>query len=156
MEKNKNHHGASGFFWGLIIGAILATLLTNKKGRKLLKEILDLGLEMLEEFIEEKSVQPAPRPVVVVDEAPIPTPNTTPREVEEVKEDLNSEVTANEEESSPGEEYVGSETPEPEIEVEEEISVESAEITSDSTPEEKPNGNGHSKKRLFRGIRRAK
>ena len=45
METNKHEKGGgSAFLWGLIIGALLATLLTNKRGRLILKEILNLGI----------------------------------------------------------------------------------------------------------------
>lgn len=54
MEHKNEHHGNS-FIWGLLIGAIFATLLTTTKGRRILKDLTDLGLELFEDFIEEKT-----------------------------------------------------------------------------------------------------
>ena len=124
METKHDKHGGNAFFWGLIIGALFATLLTTKRGRQILRELTNLGLELFEDFVEEKTTKSSG-----------PKVNQPPDEdienIEEVKQDLESEIT--------------------EIESKPEESIEEP-----LPPKEpKPNGNGHSvKRRLFRGIRR--
>ena len=51
METKHDKHGGNAFFWGLAIGALLATLLTTKRGRQILRELTDLGLELFEDFV---------------------------------------------------------------------------------------------------------
>jgi hypothetical protein len=126
--KHEKHHG-SAFFWGLIAGALLATLLTTKKGRLILRELVNLALELIEELIEERNTK----------KSQVPKEDNLEEELEEAAaEDLDSEIT----------------------EVEENVteSAEPSEQGADTdTAEPKPaktNGNGHQKKRLFRGLRR--
>jgi len=130
MEKNKHgNHQGSAFFWGLIIGALLATLITTKRGRLVLRELIDLGLELIENFVDErnnKEQEASPKSDTITQEEEIILAN----------EDLKSE-----------------DDPEhPKHKVVREISFEDnleAEAETSNT-----NGNGHTKKRLFRGIRR--
>ncbi|HVZ12618.1 MAG TPA: hypothetical protein VG965_06335 [Patescibacteria group bacterium] len=70
METNKHaKNGTNAFLWGFILGAIFASLLVTKKGRRILKEITGLGLEMVEDFIEEKKhTQKVKPPVTILDE----------------------------------------------------------------------------------------
>lgn len=42
MEK---HHGGGGFLAGLLIGAAVGALVSTKKGRQILKDLSDYGLE---------------------------------------------------------------------------------------------------------------
>ena len=80
MEKNKHSKGgSSAFFWGLIVGALLATLLTTKKGRKVLRELIDVGLEMLEEFAQQKNV------------TNIPVVSKVKETVEEIKQEIKEQ-----------------------------------------------------------------
>lgn len=57
----KNHHqcnhgsNGSGFFFGLIVGVVLALLFTTKKGRKMFKEMTDEGMTKFSDF--EKKLQ---------------------------------------------------------------------------------------------------
>ena len=60
MENtNHNQHngsGGSGFIIGVIVGVILTLLLTTKRGRIILKELLEKGIEKfsnLEDFMQE-------------------------------------------------------------------------------------------------------
>ena len=60
MENaNYNQHngsGGSGFIIGVIVGVILTLLLTTKRGRVILKELLEKGIEKfsnLEDFMQE-------------------------------------------------------------------------------------------------------
>ncbi len=135
-ETNKHGKGgSSAFFWGLIIGALLATLLTTKKGRQILHDIIELGLELIEEFIadkKEKVIKQVEKIEEVVVEDKV---DEQVSEEELAKEDLESEVAA--EETTPAEP----------VQVKENEEV---------AEEKKTNGNGHQKKRLFRGIRRTK
>ncbi|KKQ96242.1 MAG: hypothetical protein A3C27_00320 [Candidatus Levybacteria bacterium RIFCSPHIGHO2_02_FULL_39_36] len=76
MTENKNEHrGGNTFFWGLIIGATFATLLSTQKGRKILHDLTDLGLELIEDFIDERVGK-----------------DSLEKETEEVQEDIESEV----------------------------------------------------------------
>lgn len=119
METNKHgKNGGSAFFWGLIIGAILATFLTTKKGRQILRDLTGAALELFEEFIEEKKAKH--------------TQKVREQDIEEAEatEDIESEIADVEETSQ---------------EAVEKVTVEQ---------EQTPVKNGHSEKRLFRGIRR--
>lgn len=49
MSEGRN--SSLGFMWGLIIGAALGSLLSTKKGRKIIKEISEHGLESLENIM---------------------------------------------------------------------------------------------------------
>jgi gas vesicle protein len=58
MEHNNNHNqnSGSGFLLGVIVGVLLTLLLTTKKGRAILKELMEKGIEKfanLEEIINE-------------------------------------------------------------------------------------------------------
>ncbi len=118
METNKHgKSGGSAFFWGLIIGGLLATLLTTKRGRQILREVVNLGLELFEDFVEERGRK-----------------NVEKEDVIEATEDLESEIAENE--APPVAESAPTPAPEP---------------VQEPPP---PVKNGHSKKRLFRGIRR--
>lgn len=51
MEQRKNRESHS-FTWGMLVGGALVLMLTSKKGRQVLKEVTDGGIEGLEEFID--------------------------------------------------------------------------------------------------------
>ena len=55
METKHDKHGGNAFLWGLIIGALLTTLLTTKRGRQILGELTNLGLELFEDFVEDRT-----------------------------------------------------------------------------------------------------
>ncbi len=151
MEKNKHEksHGGNHFLFGLILGGVLATLLTTKKGRQILREVTDLGLSLLEDFIEEKT-----------------KPKKTKIEEELLaQEDIVSDITENEEVPPPVSETVNvsnkplneAKKDDSDIEMETVFVKEDIVTETESVEEEKEpssNGNGHSKKRLFKGIRR--
>lgn len=125
MTENKNgHHGPNSFVWGLLIGALLATLITTKKGRQILRDLTDLGLEIFEDFVEQKTREANGKKEPV---------SRDEEEMEEATADIESEITEAEEK-----------TPEEKINVKEEVQTKNG------------NGNGHSKKRLFKGIRHNK
>lgn len=51
MDKKHNcrdHHGGNGFLLGVIVGALLVFLLGTDRGRRILKELSENGLEALE------------------------------------------------------------------------------------------------------------
>ncbi|OGH16442.1 MAG: hypothetical protein A3C30_04600 [Candidatus Levybacteria bacterium RIFCSPHIGHO2_02_FULL_40_18] len=76
--------GGNAFLWGLIIGALLTTLLTTKRGRLILRELTNLGLELFEDFAEERT------------RASNTKGNSEPdieESLEEESEDLASEIT---------------------------------------------------------------
>lgn len=47
-EKHENKSGGNAFMWGLIIGGLLVYLLTTKRGKKILQQLSEVGLEVLE------------------------------------------------------------------------------------------------------------
>jgi gas vesicle protein len=54
MDRNhpndkKGGHFFNGFFWGAAIGGGLAYLLSTKKGREFLKELIQDGIDMLDD-----------------------------------------------------------------------------------------------------------
>ncbi len=55
--ENKNASGGigSGFFLGLIIGVLLTLLLTTKKGRQILKELIDKAISKISELDDLKA-----------------------------------------------------------------------------------------------------
>ena len=135
MEKTKHEKGGSAFLWGFILGALCATLLTTKKGRQILRDLTDLGIELVEEFMEGKS------------QARNVAREAAKEEVVSAKEDIESEITEVEMEAV---EEVKEEKPQDKVQ---EAPKETAETVA---AEAKTNGNGHAKKRLFRGIRKTK
>lgn len=56
MEERK-HRDSHSFTWGMLVGGALVLMLTTKKGRQLLKEITDGGLDGIEEFIDIEKVR---------------------------------------------------------------------------------------------------
>jgi hypothetical protein len=123
-NKNGHHGGNHAFFWGLVIGAIFATLLTTKKGRQILRDLTDLSLELFEDFVEQKTRESNKKKIDSDDLGFEEAVHEEEEAEKEASEDLASEIT----------------------EVEETPKDEKAEVGK--------NGNGHHKKRLFRGIRR--
>lgn len=82
MEKN-NHQGkgfASGFFWGLIIGGGIVALLITKRGREVLRELLDHILSSLEEMVEPKDISEKQEEDFVSEELPMSETEEKPRE----------------------------------------------------------------------------
>ncbi len=168
METNKHGKGGSAFLWGFILGALTATLLTTKKGRQILRDMLDLGLELVEDFIEQKkqSSQKVQGPAKVDEntnhkaETTVDKADSIPEEKvsdEEIAEDLESEIT--EDEVVP-EELIK----EKEEELREVVMdvpnpvIHNMTFKNQSEPKEESETpkNGHSKKRLFRGLKKSK
>lgn len=85
METKHDKHGGSAFFWGLIIGALLTTFLTTKRGRQILRELTNLGLELFEDFVEERTREGKAEK------------KSDTEGMEEVAKDLESEITEVEE-----------------------------------------------------------
>lgn len=48
-HKDKKSHG---FTWGMIVGGAVVLMLTTKRGREILKELTEGGLEGIEDFID--------------------------------------------------------------------------------------------------------
>ncbi len=62
--ENKNNTGVigSGFLLGLLLGILLTLLITTKKGREILKELMDKVIQKisdLEKSVEEATIKPA-------------------------------------------------------------------------------------------------
>lgn len=86
QQQNKGQNsGGNGFILGVIVGVLIALLFTTKKGRAILRDVTDKGIDKLstleelrkragnsdqdEEISEEDDyVEPEPVPVVVVKE----------------------------------------------------------------------------------------
>lgn len=51
MDKNHGKHNSNGFFLGLLLGAGIALLLSTKKGRNILKELTENGIDALEDVV---------------------------------------------------------------------------------------------------------
>jgi len=150
MENNKNHvksHAGGAFLAGFILGAIFASLLVTKKGRAVLREIINAGMEMIEDFLAERKdkayeKKAAARQIVLAEEEN--------ENVEEAAEDIESQVAANE---APIPDEI--ETAQSQEIVIDEVSPEAVELAKSQEEEEKPAKLG-SKRRLFKGIRKTK
>lgn len=149
MENNKHpkSHAGGAFLAGFILGAIFASLLITKKGRAVLREIVNAGMEMIEDFLEDRKDKAyekkvAQREIVVVQEEK--------EDVADAASDLESGVSANETEVLDTAETAP--IPASELEIDE-VSDEAIELAKKM--EEKPAKLG-SKRRLFKGIRKTK
>lgn len=47
----EDKHGSNGFMFGFMIGAAVGALVSTKKGREILKDVADYGLEYVGNFI---------------------------------------------------------------------------------------------------------
>lgn len=50
MNHRDNHNSGNGFLLGLIVGGVATLLFTTKKGREIVKDLSDRGLERLSEL----------------------------------------------------------------------------------------------------------
>lgn len=157
MDKNRHgkNHGGSAFLWGFILGAIFATLLTTKKGRAILRELIDLGTELIEDFLEQRKNKSFEKKIIETQKAFV---KEEKENVMEAVEDLNSEIGASETVVSDKTEVKSAEE---EIVIDE-VSLEAqnlarkvAEMEKHTHEGEEPKKRG-SKRRLFRGIRKTK
>ena len=65
-NKNNGGKGRNGFLWGLLIGAVLTTFLTTQKGRRILREVVELGFELLEDFIDRETDKNKTKPQEII------------------------------------------------------------------------------------------
>ena len=86
MDNKNGHHGGNSFIWGLLIGAVLASLITTKRGRQIIRELTDLGIEIFENFAEDK-MKPKKNVVETSEDE---------EDLDEASDDLASEVTEEE------------------------------------------------------------
>lgn len=49
-NKNKNHESGNGFLFGVLLGSLATLLFTTKRGREILKELTDKGVEKVSEL----------------------------------------------------------------------------------------------------------
>lgn len=86
MQEKKGSKFFNGFFWGAVLGGGAAYVLSTKKGRATVKELLSQGLDMLEDKAAskvaqvEKMVSPVPN---VVEEMTIEETLTASPEIKE-------------------------------------------------------------------------
>ena len=60
MDKNDHNSGnGGGFVWGLLIGAAVASLVSTQKGRQILKDLAEHGLESVENIVNLEEVKNA-------------------------------------------------------------------------------------------------
>lgn len=145
----KKSNSNSAFFWGFLFGAIFATLLTTKKGRAILREIINTGMELIEDFIEDRKDKMHQDSVIKAQKV---IQEEEAENVADATSDLKSEVSGVEEapvaaksSSEPAVDEVSEEAEELAMDMEEE----------DVEPAEKRAKRG-SKRRLFKGIRKSK
>jgi hypothetical protein len=147
-RHEKKHH--STFLWGFILGAIFATLLTTKKGRAILRELINMGLEMVEDFVEDRK-NASYEKKIIQKEAVIKKQQED--ETKDAAEDLKSEIGVSEELTQDTMEVKPDGAVEIDVDVVSEEAVKMAKKLEES--EEKPVKRG-SRRRLFRGIRKTK
>ncbi len=56
MSDTKNN---SGFVWGLLIGAAIGSLLSTEKGRRIIKELSEHGIESIENLMDIDEIKDA-------------------------------------------------------------------------------------------------
>lgn len=56
MDEPKIKH-SHGFTWGMIVGGALVLMLTTKKGREILKELAEGGIDGLEEYVDLEKIR---------------------------------------------------------------------------------------------------
>lgn len=56
MDEPKNKH-SHGFTWGMIVGGAVVLMLTTKKGREILKELAEGGIDGLEEYVDLEKIK---------------------------------------------------------------------------------------------------
>lgn len=82
-NKNNNHESGNGFLFGVILGSIATLLFTTKKGREIVKDLTEKGIEKFSdledrlketqeaEVIENDYIEPEERSL------PVPEPDKT-------------------------------------------------------------------------------
>ena len=98
-NKGEKKHSGSAFLWGFILGAIFATLLTTKKGRAILRELVNTGMEMIEDFVEEKKTKAYEKKL---DEKEKIIIQEDEEDIKQTAADLETEIEAEEEEDIEG------------------------------------------------------
>jgi hypothetical protein len=56
MEERKDRNSHS-FTWGMIVGGALVFMLSTKKGREIIKELTEDGIEGIEDFIDIEKIK---------------------------------------------------------------------------------------------------
>jgi gas vesicle protein len=82
-NNNVNNGIGSGFLLGFILGVLVTLLLTTKKGREILKEWIDKGIQKISDL--EESMEKAKKPQKTEEENDYVKPKT-----EEVKKEIRS------------------------------------------------------------------
>ncbi len=146
-KHEKKHSAGSAFLWGFILGAIFASLLTTKKGRAILKELVNTGMELIEDFVEDRKNKAYEKKVEVKNKVEVMQEK---EEVDQAVDDLNSEIGEEETVISDMEEEKAPKDAEPypfdklSMDAEETQKIETA----------KPPQKLGSKRRLFKGLRK--
>lgn len=171
QPNNKQQSNGNGFILGLVVGVMIALLFTTKKGRAILRDVTEKGIdklsklenlkqqvedsELFDEFEEDEYVKPEPEP------EPTPTPKPQPApEVRTIAKEPEPKESASEKpvaKPTPVK-TAAAPAPKPEIKVEEpEPEPEVEEVQEEAKPEE-PQEKAPSKviqgRRWFRGLRK--
>lgn len=79
QNNKKGGHFFNGFFWGAVIGGGLAYLLSTKKGRDLLKELTQDGIDMLDNATNPEKVEIVSEPEVYEEIMEVSAQETSPQ-----------------------------------------------------------------------------
>lgn len=80
-KQHQQHHG-NGFTLGLLIGAGVATVLSTKRGRAMLKDVATMALSHLDNFLEEEAVGTLQEEEITPEPTPAPPPKQIAQNVE--------------------------------------------------------------------------
>ena len=84
METSHEKKRGNTFLWGLVIGVLITSLLTTKRGRQILRELTNLAIELFEDFAEST----AKAKTVSKEDT-----QDTQEDINQAKEDIESEIT---------------------------------------------------------------
>ena len=91
-NKNNSNNGiGSGFLLGILIGIILTLLITTKKGREILKDLLDRGIQKISELEESMSKTKTPNPETEESDYVKPNPVDIKKEIRHLADSAASE-----------------------------------------------------------------
>ncbi len=63
-QDKKGGHFINGFFWGAVLGGGFAYLISTKRGREFLKDLVQDGMDMLEEATMPEQEEVIEKPII--------------------------------------------------------------------------------------------
>lgn len=151
-NKHGKSHAGSAFLIGFILGAVFASLLLTKKGRAVLRELVNTGMELIEDFIEERKNKEYEKATAQREKVIEETENES---VAQAAEDLSSEVEPVEAAAEELNQVEVDAASAQSFDEPREVSEEALKFAKHMDENEKPAKRG-SKRRLFKGIRKSK